>query len=354
MRVGIDLAAAAMADRAPGTARLVQELALALFQVEVLWTWVPVFSRADNPLREACKDMQPRTGRYKSFALHASLELGSIWKSAGCQLGYSMAYFTPFHGPPVVANFFDANFYEEVDAWHRRRQWLRHQMTRCLFSHTLRRAGRLFALSNYGRVRMTEKFPQTNEKWVVDAGAATGQFSVAFALTHPGSRIIAFEPSRRQRILIRRNLAINHVAKQCTIEPFGLWSENGTLAFRTHGAISSLELVSELSGRFLFTEKARVIRLDDWARQNQLPRLDLIKMDIEGAEIEAIQGMKNVLVRHRPALLIQAYHIRNGSRTLEHCINELCSLGYACREIASSGLLIAAPVQQTGYDQRIH
>lgn len=156
-----------MADRAPGTARLVQELALALFQIEVPWTWVPVFSRADNPLREACKDMQPRTGRYKSFALHASLELGSIWKSAGCQLGYSMAYFTPFHGPPVVANFFDANFYEEVDAWHRRRQWLRHQMTRCLFSHTLRRAGRLFALSNYGRVRMTEKFPQTNEKWVV-------------------------------------------------------------------------------------------------------------------------------------------------------------------------------------------
>lgn len=167
MRVGIDLAAAAMGDRAPGTARLVSELALALFKLPVPWTWVPVFSKAENPLRDACDGLSPLTGRFKSFALHASFELGHLWRSAGCQLGYAMAYFTPFFGPPVVANFFDANFYENVDAWHRRRQWLRHQLTRSLFHHSIKRADRLFVLSDYGRRRLIEQFPETTEKWVI-------------------------------------------------------------------------------------------------------------------------------------------------------------------------------------------
>jgi FkbM family methyltransferase len=190
-----------------------------------------------------------------------------------------------------------------------------------------------------------EHMPEMPEDaWVIDAGAATGQFTVAFALTHPRARIVSFEPSRRQRILTTRNLAINHAGKQCTIEPFGLWNDNCTLAFRTHGAISSLEQVSELAGRFPFTEKVAVMRLDDWAGQIQPPRLNLIKMDIEGAELEAIQGMKNVLARYRPALLVQAYHIREGARTLERCVEALHPFGYACREIESSGLLVAVPV----------
>lgn len=178
---------------------------------------------------------------------------------------------------------------------------------------------------------------------VLDAGSATGHFTVAFGQIYPGSRVIAFEPSLRQRILMRRNLSLSKLQELCTIVPCGLWNANTSLAFRTHGAISSLEQVSELSGRFLFAEKVKVVRLDDWVSQNQPPRLDLIKMDIEGAELEALEGMKNVLARHRPSLLIQAYHIRDGARTLERCEKYLQLHGYQCWEANLSGMLIAKP-----------
>lgn len=167
VKVGLDLAPAAMADRAPGTARLCFELAKALFEEPVPWRWVPVFSRDDNPLRDLASPFNPRTGSFRSIALHASFETGRLWRSGGCQLGYSMAYFSPFYGPPVVANFFDANFYEQVDGWHRQSHRLRHNMTGALFQHTLNRARKLFILSGHGKERMTALFPRTKDKWVV-------------------------------------------------------------------------------------------------------------------------------------------------------------------------------------------
>jgi hypothetical protein len=65
-------------------------------------------------------------------------------------------------------------------------------------------------------------------------------------------------------------------------------------------------------------------------------------MDIEGAEVEALEGARSVLTRWRPELLVQAYHERNGSRTYERCAALLADLGYACREATpGSGLLHA-------------
>ena len=179
--------------------------------------------------------------------------------------------------------------------------------------------------------------------WVVDAGAATGQFAVAFGLTHPNCHIVAFEPSPRQRILLQRNLTINSLTSRSTIKPFGLWNAGTTLAFRTHAALSSLADASQIPAEYAFTERVPVIRLDDWAKENPPPRLDLVKMDIEGAEIEALQGMEKTLATYRPALLVQAYHLRDGTRTLERCAAILNAMKYNCHEADASGLLVATP-----------
>lgn len=166
-RVGIDLAAASMLASAPGTAKFVAGQAKALLAMDVPWTWVPVFSNAENPLREWAAPLGPLTGRQKKFSVYASFELGRLWKEAGCTLGFSTAYFVPFGGPPVVANYFDANFFERVDEWHRGQEWLKHQWTRQLFAHSVKKAEKLFILSEYGRDRMASLFPGTREKWVV-------------------------------------------------------------------------------------------------------------------------------------------------------------------------------------------
>ncbi len=166
-KVGIDLAPAAMRARAPGTARLVEEQARALLHMDVPWDWVPVLTRADNPLADIAARCHPIVARSRRFSVYTSFELGRIWRRAGCSLGFSTAFFAPVSGPPVVANYFDANYYEDVDDWHRRRNAGRHLLTGALLRHSVRRSRALFILSDYGRRRMAGLFPRHAHKFIV-------------------------------------------------------------------------------------------------------------------------------------------------------------------------------------------
>ena len=177
---------------------------------------------------------------------------------------------------------------------------------------------------------------------VCDAGAATGLFAVAACVRFAGARVDAFEPSVRQRLLLRRNLHLNGLSPRVTIVPSGLWNEPGVMEFRTHGAISSFRAVTSLPAALAFSERVPVTTLDHWARQAGVAGIDLLKMDIEGAEIEALEGAIATLRRDRPELLIQAYHLRDGVRTFDRCARLLQDLGYTVREApATPGLLHA-------------
>ncbi len=168
---------------------------------------------------------------------------------------------------------------------------------------------------------------------IVDAGAATGLFSMAAAISFPDASVFAFEPSARQGVLLRRNIRLNALDRRITVINMGLWERNDVLAFRTHGAISSLQSVSQLPPGYPFLEKIRVIPLDQWAIEAGVGPVALIKMDIEGAEIEALRGAEKILRSHHPDLLVQAYHLRDGKRTLETCAAFLNTCGYACQEL---------------------
>ena len=176
---------------------------------------------------------------------------------------------------------------------------------------------------------------------ILDIGAATGHFGIVAARLFPGSKVYAFEPAERQRILLARNARLNRVDR-FEIEPFGLWNRADTLAFRTVGAESSFARVSRFQGTLDFPEQVQVMPLDQWVADHAIGRIDLIKMDAEGAEIEILEGAQVTLKRFRPRLLVQAYHIRDGVRTFERCAAILRGHGYSISESGNgSGLLCA-------------
>ena len=179
---------------------------------------------------------------------------------------------------------------------------------------------------------------------ILDAGAATGHFAVAAARRFPEASIVCFEPSFRQRLLLQRNARLNHVQRRVRIQREALWNKAGHLKFRTHGGISSLEAVGLLPRHLPFEETVRTMTLDDWCDDQAPAAIDLIKMDIEGAELEVLEGAARSLEKFRPELVIQAYHLRDGSRTLERCARLLGMIGYECVERRPpSGLLHARP-----------
>ncbi len=185
--------------------------------------------------------------------------------------------------------------------------------------------------------------PAGEVKCVIDAGAATGTFAVAAARAYPSACFHLFEPSPRQRTLLERNLRLNGIgADRAAVYEKALWDQVGSQTFRTIGSMSSIESVSSLSDRLAFAEQVATISLDEWCKIVSPNRIDLVKMDIEGAEIEAMRGAEATLARFKPELLIMAYHERENARTFERCADQLKGWGYRVKELpVASGFLHA-------------
>jgi FkbM family methyltransferase len=140
---------------------------------------------------------------------------------------------------------------------------------------------------------------------VVDGGSHLGIFT-RIAVLRGASRVVAFEPQPDVVTCFRRTFAKEIASGQVTMVPKAVWEQPGTLAFEGAGlgfhAIDSQTSVST-TARLL-----PVTTIDDTVEALGLERVDFIKMDIEGAERQALRGARRTLARWKPSLSICAYH----------------------------------------------
>jgi glycosyltransferase involved in cell wall biosynthesis len=210
-RIGIDLVPAGLRHRTAGTARLVEEQARALFALDVPWKWIPVIEGAGNPLFGEVQHLNPVVQAVDRLSVYTSFDLGRLWSRSRCALGFATAGLVPFGGPPVVANFFDANPYEEVDSWWRQNQRLRTLWMRFLYGRSVRTSRKLFILSEYGRRRMSEVMPRHAHKFIVtpcgisEPGTSPTETPAwAVALGRPFFLFVgSFSDNKNQRTLLR-------------------------------------------------------------------------------------------------------------------------------------------------------
>ncbi|MEA3207927.1 MAG: hypothetical protein QOE70_984 [Chthoniobacter sp.] len=166
-RVGIDLAPASRGAVAPGTARHVIGQARALFALDVDWEWVPLVESDGNPLWPELQRFAPEIVPGRRLWTRATLGIGAAWQRRGCALGFATAYFVPWRGLPVVANFFDSNLYEHGRTWIRSGRRWNYYLNRTLSTFAVHRAERLFINSHYCRNYLLRLFPWAAEKFVV-------------------------------------------------------------------------------------------------------------------------------------------------------------------------------------------
>jgi FkbM family methyltransferase len=168
---------------------------------------------------------------------------------------------------------------------------------------------------------------------VVDAGAFTGVFTLyaAKCIGEQGT-VIAFEPDTKNYQQLLDNIKLNRLKNILPICK-GLYNKNGTCEFSNIGSpLSSISLPnSELSLQENATTKISVVKLDDELAKLGIFHVDFIKMDIEGAEVEAIEGCTNILRNDYVNLAIASYHIVNGVPTSRAVEQILGQLGY-CTE----------------------
>lgn len=142
---------------------------------------------------------------------------------------------------------------------------------------------------------------------VLDIGSCEGLFAFRVLRNRLARQVIAFEPFPKMRELLARGAAENGVGKQLRIEPNAVGAQSGTACFST-GAVSDGNSLAD-SGASGGIEVS-VTTLDDYCRRTGLrlgPR-DLIKIDVEGADLAVLEGAAQVIREGRPQIAVTTYH----------------------------------------------
>jgi FkbM family methyltransferase len=179
---------------------------------------------------------------------------------------------------------------------------------------------------------------------VLDIGAHHGLYSLLASL-RVGSkgRVIAFEPSARERTHLERHVRLNN-CHNVVLEPAALGNETGEaelfLADGYEDCCNSLRPPA-VQGR-THTVRVPVLRLDDVLQKLEVRKVDFIKLDVEGAERDVLAGAQNLLkTSPRPVILVEVYDIRTlpwGYHARE-IVQQLASLDFRPFILTPSGRL---------------
>jgi FkbM family methyltransferase len=144
----------------------------------------------------------------------------------------------------------------------------------------------------------------TNGAVVMDCGANQGIYACAFgALVGPLGRVYAFEPQAYAVDALHRNVRLNGFA-QVSVEQAAISNANGTAILDVSSGPVCASILKN-AGRKK-TISVPTLSLTSFAERVDLRQLDLIKMDIEGAEYDALVGAKPIIARFKPTIVLEA------------------------------------------------
>ncbi len=158
----------------------------------------------------------------------------------------------------------------------------------------------------YGRPRPDEA--------VLDVGANVGVYTRR-SLMLGASRVIAVEPAPDVLECLRRNFASEIRDGKVVIYPKGAWDAETELQMYEDPGRSG-------TGSFVMNDlkptgwKLRLTTIDRIVTELSLDRLDVLKMDIEGAERHALDGAQQTIRRFHPRLSLSVYHLPDDSALL--------------------------------------
>ncbi len=158
---------------------------------------------------------------------------------------------------------------------------------------------------------------------ILDCGANIGLATLWLKRAYRAARITAFEADPTIAAILQRNLRDNGVG-DVEVVPAAVWSTAGVVRFRAEGSDSGVvdAVGGDTPGRGI---DVRCVRLRDWLAADAI---DLIKMDIEGAELEVLRDSADSLGRVR-AIHMEVHDFDVAERRLPACLDLLHRAGFS-------------------------
>jgi FkbM family methyltransferase len=170
--------------------------------------------------------------------------------------------------------------------------------------------GKIFFRGSYSedQIVLMERL-LTKDSVFLDVGANQGEFSIAAARI--ARKVLAFEPVSEYRQRLFTNIRLNQF-ENVQVYPFALSDGDGSLPiYDQNGNFSDgtrhegLPTLFPSAARDEAREVVPVRRMDDVLREADVDRVDLIKLDIEGAEWVALRGAAETIRTYHPILILE-------------------------------------------------
>lgn len=140
---------------------------------------------------------------------------------------------------------------------------------------------------------------------IFDGGAWQGDTALKFSEKVNNSKTYAFEPESSNYKELVKNIEMNQRNSKIYPINIGLWSQESEMNFSLDDHdTGSHSLNLNRSNKQII----QVDSMDNFFHKKGLKKIDFIKLDIEGSEIEALLGAKNIISTFKPKLAISIYH----------------------------------------------
>jgi len=173
-----------------------------------------------------------------------------------------------------------------------------------------------------------------------DIGANEGLYSIPFARRFSGSRVYAFEPIPQIRERLNENIRMDGKLKNIFVFPCGLSDKQGLVDFYFSPSDPGATSMAPLEERFGATVRIRtsVTTIDELSDLHPVP--NIIKCDVEGAELLVLKGGAETIAKHHP--IIQCEMLRKWAKRFDYHPNDIIAFlkqfGYQCFSLRDSKL----------------
>lgn len=185
-----------------------------------------------------------------------------------------------------------------------------------------------------GEIKLLKSLFSSSDTFL-DIGGNVGVFSLIAAKRLTLGAVHAFEPSAYHLSKFKDNLLLNKY-ENIWIHPVALSNRSQLSKLYFPGAVPGVPKNTGMASRFPFdqppseVEDIECVRLDDYLQSISIPRVDIIKIDVEGSEIDVLLGAIKTIGGNRPHVVmeINLEHLSRAGRNAQEVIDYWNALRY--------------------------